>query len=132
MTCQSYKCPVSQCLKGAALPKTRCIESNYELPQQQFQRFGHCPGTKVCNYKPSSSYLWPLSPSDLASRTDISTSDLWGYCTESDSWEIGSLLPGRSCTQDFECFSNLCGTNGKCVGLKFPEVCRDHRDCEVG
>lgn len=129
---QPIKCPQTFCL-NTHLPKTRCIESNFEQPQDQTLRFGFCPGTKVCNFRPDSNYLWPLKPSEMATKKDISQSDLWGYCTESSSWEIGSLLPGRKCSFDHECYSNVCNVNvGKCQGLKFPDICRDSRDCEVG
>ncbi len=110
----NIKCPVTTCHE--TLKKDRCLELDYEFPYEQTLRIGKCTGNRVCNYgrkEEEKEMLWPAKPNEMMSRKDISGKQLWGYCVDAKNWEVGYLLPGRSCSNDYQCSSNLC-LNGKC------------------
>jgi hypothetical protein len=75
--------------------------------------------------------IWPISGAEIFKVTNLSSYTLWNYCVEATDWERGNLLPGRSCSNSFECYGNLC-IDGSCKGLEENAICIDSKDCDPG
>ena len=56
---------------------------------------------------------------------------MWGYCKNSSGFEIGNLLPGRKCSNDYECYNSKCN-RGYCYGLSLNSECTSNYQCEPG